>query len=250
MPRLRHAWRATINGVRLGLLSDTDLQARDERFYARTDLYRTTDWNERGLMDWERAAVKQLFAPGGRVLVVACGGGREVLGLLEAGYDAYGCESHPHLAAVADRLLGEHGHPDRVEAAAPGEVPDGPQCDGIVLGWGVYSLVVGRAQRIAFLAGARRRLRAGGHVLLSGFGHVAPGRQLMLTARLANGLRRPRRREPIEVGDTLALNRVRVFTGEEVADEAAAAGFELTGWRLLAPADGAVRYAIGGLRAT
>jgi SAM-dependent methyltransferase len=245
---LPHALRGTLNGFWLGVLADDELRALDERYYAGEDVYRTDEWNERGLGDWEREAVAAVAAPGASVLVVGCGGGREVLGLLEAGYDARGCESHPELRAFAERFLAARGHPGRVAAAARDAVPDGPRCDVVLAGWGTYSLVHPRAARVAFLAGARRRLEAGGAVVLSCFGHRAAGRELAWTARLAGALRRARRRTPVEVGDTLAPNRVRVLTGEEVAGEAAAAGLELARWQLLGVADGATRYALGALR--
>jgi SAM-dependent methyltransferase len=248
MPRARHLLRGVRNGIRLGLLDDEGLRALDEHRHA-TDHFPTREWNERGLMDWERAAVDQLFTPGERVLVVACGGGREVLALLRDGYDAHGCESHPELCAFAEDLLAGHGHPGRIEPAPRDEVPPGPPCDGVILGWGVYSLVAPAARRVAFLAAARARLRAGGRLLLSGFGTEAPGRELMLTARLATALRRVRRREAIEVGETLAPNRIRVFTRAEMESEAQAAGLQLTGWQLLAVADSATHYAVAALSA-
>jgi SAM-dependent methyltransferase len=183
------------------------------------------------------------------VLVVGCGGGREVLALLRAGYDATGAEPHPKLSDFADRLLARHGFPGRIEPAGRDEVPAGTTCDGIVVGWGAYSLIHGRAARVRFLSGARARVRAGGAVLVSCFGHRAPGRELALTARVANALRRLRGREPIELGDTLAPNRVHVFTHEELVAEASAGGLELAGWRLLGVAEGATRYAVATLRA-
>jgi SAM-dependent methyltransferase len=249
MQRLRQAWRATVNGLRLGRLDDDALRALDERYYATTDLYVTDEWNERGLMDWEQSAVAELFAPGARLLVVGCGGGREVLALLRAGYDATGAESHPDLSAYAADLLARHGYAGRIEPVGRDEVPAGPACDGLIVGWGAYSLIHGRGARTTFLTAARGRVRAGGSVLVSCFGHDAPGRELALTARLANGLRRVRGRAAVEVGDTLVPNRARIFTREELADEARAGGLELTYWQLLGIADGATRYTVAALRA-
>jgi hypothetical protein len=249
MRQLRHAWRATVNGVRLGLLDDAALRALDERYYDASDVYVTADWNERGLFAWEQTAVRELFSPGARLLVVACGGGREVLALLAAGYDAYGCESHPALRAFADDLLSSRGHGGRVEPAPRDEVPDGPPCDGIVIGWGAYSLVAGHPRRVGFLRGAGGGWGGGGGLLLSGFGHEAPGSELALTARLANGLRRVRGRERVELGDTLAPNRARILTRADLEHEASAAGFDLLSWHLLGVADGATRYAAAALSA-
>jgi hypothetical protein len=239
--RLPHALRGTVIGLWLGALSDASLRALDERYYAHEDLYRSEGWNARGLADWERDAVAQVAAPGATVLVVGCGGGREVLGLLDAGYDAHGCESHPALRAYADRFLTEHGHPGRIAPAARDSVPDGPGCDLLVAGWGAYSLIHPRAARVAFLARARGRAPS---VLLSCFGHEAPGRELRWSARVARALGRQ-----AELGETLAPNRIRILTRDDLAGEAAAAGLRLTGWQLLGVAEGATRYAVAALEA-
>src|SRR4051812_47377431 len=76
------ALRGALNGLLLGTLSEDRLRALDERYYSGEDVYRTEEWNEIGLSAWERALVERELAPGGRVVVVACGGGREVPGLL------------------------------------------------------------------------------------------------------------------------------------------------------------------------
>jgi hypothetical protein len=244
IPRaLERATRGGLAGLWLGLLSDESLRALDERYYDAEDVYRTAAWNERGLFDWERAVVDEHFRGGERVVVVACGGGREVLALLEEGFDAIGYESHPGLAAYAGGLLTARGHPGRVHEAPRSEFPpSAPYCDGVIVGWGAYSLVRGRAGRERLLTGARERLPSGGSVLLSFFETSIHGRELRATRAIANALRGARGRQPLELGDTLAPNLVHVFTREELAQEVAAAGLELTQHRLVGEADTSVNY--------
>jgi SAM-dependent methyltransferase len=237
---VRAGLRALINGVWLGVLGDAAQRRVDERYYAREALYRTEEWNARGLTDWERELIGGLAAPGARVLVVGCGGGREVLGLLEAGYDASGCESHPALCAFAESFLAARGHPGRVAGAARDAVPAGGAVDAVVIGWGAYSLVHGSPARVAMLAQARAR---GDAVLLSGFGRAALGRELVWTHRVARAL--GGRAEP---GDTMAPNRAHVFTRGQLAGEAAAAGLTLEAWHLLGSADRDTRYMAATLR--
>jgi hypothetical protein len=220
--------RALLNGFWLGVLSDERLRELDELYYAREEVYRTAAWNERGLFAWEREVIDTHFAGARRVAVAACGGGREVLALREAGYDAVGYEPHPGLVAFARDLLASRGHPDSVHASPRDVFPAGEPCDGIVVGWGAYSLIHGRARRIAFLRGARSRLEDGAPLLVSCFVRPVLGRELQRTVALADRLRMlAGRREPLELGDTLAPNRVRVFTLAQVIDEATAAGFEV-----------------------
>jgi hypothetical protein len=242
---LAHGSRAAINGALLGLLSDDSLRAVDERYYDTEGVYRTPDWNERGLFDWERQAVEEHFGDGGRIVVAACGGGREVLALLDAGFDAVGYEPHFGLALYGRELLQERGHPDRIHLWRRDEFPSAAgRCDGVVVGWGAYSLIRGRERRVRFLAEARRHVPDGAPVLLSFFDRAADGREVAFTRAAANALRRVRGAEAVELGDTLAPNFVHVFTRAELAAELAAAGWELGEHRLLGDADGGTRYAM------
>lgn len=240
--------RAALNGAWLGLLPDAALRAVDERYYDSQELYRTADWNERGLFAWERALVDAHFAGRERLVVCACGGGREVLALLRDGVDAAGYESHPALAAYARRLLAERGHPGRIEAVARDTFP-AADCDGAIVGWGAYSLIHGAQRRVAFLREARLRLAPGSPLLLSFFERDALGRELRATLAIANALRRLRRAPAVEPGDTMAPNRVHVFTPAQVADEAAAGGFEPVARGSAGIAEKATRHAYAVLRA-
>lgn len=241
--------RAVLNGFWLGVLSDEQLGALDERFYADAEQYRTEAWNEQGLFPWERQLVEDHFPSGGRVVVVGCGGGREVLALLDAGYQAVGYESHPDLVAFAGRLLASKGHDGCIRAIARDEfaVDAGP-CDAVVIGWGTYSLVRSREARIELLRNATRALAAGAPLLLSYYERVVIDREARWTIKLANELRRARRRPPVEAGDTLAPNRIHAFLPSELADEAAAAGLDVATRGTIGVADGPINYAAAILR--
>ena len=219
------ALRVLINGVWLGALSEERLRALDEHYYAGEDAYRKASYNERGLFHWERPLIEAHFAPGARVVVIGCGGGREVLALLEDGYEALGFDPHAELVAWARDFLAAHGHPDRARTMERDELPAGVECDAILVGWGAYGLMHGRERRIAFLRAARERLAHGAPLMLSCFERPAHGRELRWTARLANLLRELRGRPRLEAGDTLAPTRVHVFTRAELESELSAAGF-------------------------
>src|SRR5438105_1498095 len=80
--------RGVVNGLLLGALSDRTLRELDEHYYTGEEMYRTAEWNEQGLFAWEEAIVAAHFPAGAQVAVVGAGGGREVLALLGAGYEA------------------------------------------------------------------------------------------------------------------------------------------------------------------
>jgi len=242
--------RAAINGLWLGVLSDAALRALDERYYDAAAVYRSADWNEKGLFAWERELIEEHFAGRERIVVAACGGGREVLALRREGFDATGYEPHPGLAGYAARFLADRGHPGRAHSSPRDGFPtEAVACDGVVVGWGAYSLVRGRDRRVALLGEARRLLPQGGPVLLSFFARETFSRELRYTMALANRLQRLGRGHPIELGDTLAPNLVHVFTRAQLADELAAAGCDLVAYGVIGPADGGTNYAAAIARA-
>lgn len=246
--RLAAASRAVLNGLWLGTLSDAALQALDERYYEREAVYRTAAWNEAGLFPWERGMIEDHFGDGGRVVVVGCGGGRQVLALLEAGFDATGYETHAALAAHAADFLAAHGHRGRARPIDRDTFPP-VDCDGAVLGWGTFSLVHGRRRRQALLAAARARLPAGGPLLLSFFARARDSRELRWTAAAANALLSVLRRPPVDLGDTLAPNLVHVFSRSELERDARDAGFELLDYGVIGEAAPNTTYAAATLRA-
>ena len=93
---------------------------------------------------WEAAAVEANFAPGSRVVVTSAGAGREVIALLQQGFDAVGYEPNRTLVATGSGLLAELEHGERLRTCDRDAFPDAAApCDGIVVGWGGYSLICG-----------------------------------------------------------------------------------------------------------
>jgi hypothetical protein len=231
---------AAFDGLWLGLLDREQLHELDEAFYderiERVDgharRYDDDAYNARGLFDWEEAAVRGHFPAGARVVVTGAGGGREVLALLEQGFDAVGFEPHRRFAIAGADFLSRRGYHDRLRLSARDVFPDGVEsCDGVVVGWGSYMLIAGRRRRVAFLRAARQRLRAGDPILLSFFAHSARPRYFTVVAGIANAVRSVRRREAVEVGDAIGGNFLHCFTRAEIEDELAAGGFELVDFR-------------------
>jgi hypothetical protein len=232
--------RTVLDGFWLGMFDRESLARLDEAHYATlverggsaAFSYSDDDYNERGLQPWEAVAVDSAFPPGARVVVTGAGGGREVLGLLERGYDAVGYEPHPDLVAAGAALFDRLGHPDRLRLSARDAFPaDDVPVEALVVGWGSYMLIPSRARRVAFLRAARERMADGAPVLLSFFVRAPENRDIVRQARIANLVRRLRRRESVEVGDALRPNFVHFFTADEIAAELAEAGFRLEWFR-------------------
>lgn len=223
------ALEAVAHGVVLGLSSEATLAALDVAYYGAEDMYVDVEYNRRGLWSWEQAEVDAHFPPGGRVVVSAAGGGREVHALLQQGFDARGFECNRQLVHHADALLTAAGHGGRMACAPRNGWPsaDGVTYDALVVGWGSYTLMSSRAQRVAFLREAAVRLRPGAPVLLSFFPRRGRGRYFRIVATIGTGLRRLRGAPPVEIGDALVPNFAHHFTRHELTDELETAGFRL-----------------------
>jgi hypothetical protein len=234
---------AAFKGVWLGLLRDADLDGVDDAYYSgvgplRAPIdYTSPAYNRRGLHPWERTAVDAYFPSSGVVGVVAAGGGREVLGLLQLGRQVEAWECQPHLVDAANALLRAEGFAPCVSVARRDEVPEGSErFAAYVVGWAAYSLVRGRAARLAFLRDVRDHVVDGAPVLVSFLGRRGGDAAFRATAAVAAGLRRSSGRPPVEVGDDLQPNFVHQFTASEVEDEFSAAGFDVAELHLSADA--------------
>jgi hypothetical protein len=234
--RALNVLNACFDGFWLGLLDRDALDRLDERFYGaghdeldgRAFSYRDEAHNRSGLHDWELAAIERHFPAGGRVIVTGAGGGREVLALLERGYDAVGHEPNGTLVAAGAALLRRLGHEGRLHVCGRDAFPGGAgRCDAVLVGWGSYMLIPGRDRRVAFLRAARAAVPAGAPLLCSFFVRPPDARYHAILAGTANVVRRLRRREPVEVGDTIAENFAHRFTRAEIERELALGGFRM-----------------------
>ena len=244
------AFGATFQGVWLGLFDRSTLARVDEGYFkgAREMVdgtpftYVDEQYNLGGLFDWEQEAVRDHFpAAPARVVVTGAGGGREVVGLLRLGYDAVGFEPHPILRNAGDELLTAQGHPGRLLLSERDVLPEAAgACDAVMVGWGSYQLMPGRARRVGFLREVRAALPDGGVVLCSFNVQTSLSGYYRLIARVANAIRRLRRAEPVELGDSLIPQFAHYFTEREIRAE-----FQDGGFRTAAFAQFPYGWAIG-----
>lgn len=217
--------KAVLDGVWLGLLDDEALREVDEAYYARARQYADPAFNRRGLWSWERAAIETHFAGRKRLIVTACGGGRELHALAARGHEVIGYECNARLVEAARMLLPTV----RIETMRPSEWPESaPKADGVVVGWSSYMLMRGRERRVAFLRGARGVLERGAPLLVSFISRAAETAHFRVAAGVGRTVERLLRRDPpVEVGDTLLPNFMHHFDGQELETELRDAGFSL-----------------------
>ena len=221
---------AVHQGIWLGFLDRDALQAiAGIQYDERWQRYQSDDHNLNGFFDWEKPVIDEYFADCHHVLVGAAGGGREVIALAKKGIDVTGFECQPNLVATAETLVKAQGLKATFIQAEPDVVPEGlGEFDGLILGWGAYIHIVGKATRIRFLKQFRDHAEPGAPLLMSFFERKADSRKMRLTRFIANTIRRLRRAdERIEMGDSLYGTFDHYFTRQEIEAEMQAAGFEL-----------------------
>jgi hypothetical protein len=122
---------------------------------------------ERGLFPAEEYALRaRPLAPGSRILLGAAGTGRELVALVERGYDVVAFDPCASFANAA-RSIAPHvkfvdaSYADVVHAVSSGTGPlaflnDGPPIDAVLFGWGSLSHVLPHAERVQLLSALRR----------------------------------------------------------------------------------------------
>jgi hypothetical protein len=220
--------RGTFDGVWLGLLNPRRVSVIDEAYFHRQRMYLAEDYNRRGLWPWERAAVEAHFPHDARIAVTAAGGGREVLALLDLGFDAVGFECNERLQEFGNDLTIASGHGIRIHPSGRDEWPKAAVgFDAAIIGWGSYMHIAGRQHRVAMLRDARAALPNGAPLMLSFFQRRGTTLRFRSAATVGNVFRRLFGRELLEPGDALSPLYAHFFTKDEIENEINEAGFEL-----------------------
>jgi len=217
-------------GFWMGLLPESVYDAISEKSYGQGKLYTNASYLDQGLHFWEDLAVRTYFPPGGRVLVAAAGGGRELIALVRNGFQAAGFECS-HAMVEAGRLaLAERGLAATLDWVPPCVAPrmEGP-FDALIVGWNGYCYISPRARRLAFLKDLRSQLRPGSPTLVSTAMRPPHARVLTWTPRVANAVRVCTFRAPVfEAGDSFSGRPKLHFTRRQLEKELIEAGYTIT----------------------
>jgi hypothetical protein len=228
--RLGRFANAMHEGFWLGCLNADELNAVTAEHFDQSQYYASAEHNLSGFFGWEKSVLDRFFRRGSRILVAGAGGGREVLALRKAGFDAQGFECSAPLVRASEQIFERLGESKYVTLCEPDRVPEGPRIyDGLVVGWTVYTHIPTKARRVAFLQALSERALAGTPLLISYFARRGSARDDVLVHRAARFWRflLRGRKEPLELGDRISYARyVRSFTRDEVEGELRAAGFE------------------------
>ena len=186
-----------------------------------------------GLEHDERQFYSRFLRPSDRVLLVGCGGGRDLVALCSMGYEVSGIDLSPAAVETARSHLARRGMTAQLRVGAVQRVEIEGRHDVVIFSLGSYSCIRGAQARIDTLGRIRRRLAPGGRILFSYYPFTKQsriGRWLVRTsARLSGADWRPERGDVFSRhGYTTRVLRYRHdFTPDEFARECAAAGLRV-----------------------
>jgi len=223
---------AVFSGFWLGVMNEKSLALSDELYYNRTKYYREDKYNESGLFDWEKPVIQDYFSNAKKILLLAAGGGRESLALSKIGFDVTSYECNPALIEYGNNLLQKNGIESKIKYlprnSVPGEIK---KFDGIIIGWGAYSLIQGKKQRLSFLNGLYPFLGNDALLMISFLYMREKGRKEKIIKNISNFFRFFTRKGKTELGDKLVPNFIHYFTEEEIKSELIQAKFRVIDYR-------------------
>jgi hypothetical protein len=220
-------WLGFMARAELNQVTGRDYSAGSNQASERDELY-----NRSGLNAWEDAALADYFAACGSVLVAGAGGGREVISLAREKLRVDGFECNPMLVDLAAKMLRDEPSCAAVLLSETDAVPSRLGVyDGAIVGFGVYSHIQGRTNRVRFLGEMSNHLTPGAPLLVS-FAIRGESRRDRSAAAIARTIQRLRGIDSdIEIGDTLAEVFNHRFTQDEIIGELREGGFDLLSFR-------------------
>jgi hypothetical protein len=232
LDRLRSAGTlvdAAYQALILGMLDREALTGLTQTYYARRSAkYKRLEYTRLGLRGWELASLDRYFSQCRTLLLTSAGGGRELFGLVERGFEVHACECNEELVEASAEMLEGLGVATRIALSAPDDVPDFGVHDGAIIGWGGYMHVLGRSQRVAFLRKVRGQLVIDGPLLLSFLARRKDARKDAYVAKIGNAIRRLRGKPAeVELGDAIGGYACHRFVRDELQRELLAGGFRM-----------------------
>ena len=201
-----------------------------DNIYARQNVWASKNWNLKGLFDWEKHFVANYLTTVKNVLLIGAGGGRELFALdkLSMKVDAYECNQK--LVDCGNLLLKESKSNTRITLISPSSCPENNQkyCAAII-GFGAYSLIQGRKNRIDFLKKIHDKLNPTSPILVSFIlnrrSQITRTQKITFyTGKIFSRLSGDNLRD-IEPGDTLTDH---IFTSiDEIKQELKISGFKI-----------------------
>lgn len=216
------------SGFWLGIMGKKSLDHTDELYYNSTKSYSTDKYNESGFFNWEKPVIEKHFSDAKTVMVIAAGGGREVLALSKMGIAVEGFECNAKLVSYGNYLLEKKQVSSRINYLPRNTVPAVKrQYDGLIIGWGAYSHMEGRERRLSFLNDLKPFLHGSSKLMISFLYVTNRGRRDEVIVNISNFLRTFTRKFKTEPGDRLEPDFIHYFVEDEIRNELTRAGYRI-----------------------
>ena len=131
------------------------------------DHFRSATSVKAGLFRWEKRLFARALRPGDRIFMIGCGAGRDLLPLLDEGYEVDGNDLVPHCIDEARRYVAERNQRSQLFAGPMEDCPIEGQYDVFVFSWCTYMYIQGAETRVNLLRRLAAHLKPGGRILLS-----------------------------------------------------------------------------------
>lgn len=156
--------------MRADISHETQTRRIVEKYSSSCERSFWNDLSQRGLFDFEQRAIDSLAVKRGRVAVVGCGCGREMLPLLRRGHDVCGIDLVPSLLLAARQHLHENGFTAKLACAdAVHGLPFQGTFDIVTFFEQLYQHIPQRTKRVHALKILTSHLNQNGALLLSSF---------------------------------------------------------------------------------
>ena len=216
------------SGFWLGALGKKGIAYSDELHYRTNTIYVEDEYNEKGLYDWEEYIVKNHFAEVKTIMLIAAGGGREVIGLSRMGFRVDAFECNPALVEYGNKLLNKNKIESSISHLPRNTVPSQTKTyDAVIIGWGAYSHIKGRPSRIKFLKDLQAFMHPGSRLMISFIWVKGRNCRDKMIQRVSGFVGFFTRNERSELGDKLVPNFIHYFCEDEIKAELIQTGYRV-----------------------
>ena len=228
LKRLTDFLDAFSSGFWLGVMSEKSLDYSGELSHNRNKTYTDDKYNQSGLFEWEKPIINKHFSNAKTILLIAAGGGRETLALSKMGFEVDAYECNTSLIEFGNAFLQKNNVNNKIKYLPKNSVPvEVKKYDGIIVGWGAYSLMNGSKKRLSFLEGLYPFLHENTPLMISFLWMRERGRRDRIIKNVSNFFRLFGKRDKTEPGDRLEPDFIHFFTEEEIKNEIAQSKYRI-----------------------
>lgn len=219
---------AFFSGLWLGIMGRKSLEFSDELYYNGSKSYFNDRYNESGFFGWEKPVIEKHFKDAKNIIIIASGGGREILALSKMGFSVEGYECNPYLVKYGNSLLKKNQVKAEIKLLPRNSVPDEQkQYDGLIIGWGAYSHMEGMGIRKSFLNELKPFMHESSRLMISFLYVTQRSKRDKIVVKVSNFFRTFSRKFRTEPGDRLEPDFIHYFMEDEIKSEITEAGFRI-----------------------